>query len=305
MPAPSGKQWQIAHGDERATVVEVGGGIREYLSSERAVLEPYPLEAMCDGAHGMPLIPWPNRLAGGRYSFEGAEHQLALSEPERANAIHGLLRWRSWECVEQGPDRVVVGTLLHPLPGYPFALEVRIAYSLGEDGLTVSTTAVNVGQSACPYGAGQHPYLSPGPGTLDTCVLKLPASTRILVDDRRKLPTGSEPVEGTPLDFRGGRALGAQRIDSAFTDLSRESSGRALASLSRPDGVTLELWVDRGYDFLEVYTGDDLAPQRKRRGLAIEPMTCAPNAFQSGEGLVRLEPGEAITTRWGVRAGQS
>ena len=68
-PPPSGQQFQIVHGDQRVTIVEVGGGIREYVAAERPVLDPYPLAEMCDGAHGAPLIPWPNRLADGRYSF--------------------------------------------------------------------------------------------------------------------------------------------------------------------------------------------------------------------------------------------
>src|SRR5207248_5710713 len=114
---PSGEQLEIAHGEQRATIVEVGGGIREYELAGRPVLDPYRAEAMCDGAHGAPLIPWPNRLGEGRYSFEGHDYQLALTEPERGNAIHGLLRWCNWRALERGDDRVVMGTRLHPLQG--------------------------------------------------------------------------------------------------------------------------------------------------------------------------------------------
>ena len=115
------------------------------------MLDPYPLEAICDGAHGAPLIPWPNRLADGRYSFDGVDYQVALTEPTKRNAIHGFLRWRSWRAGEREPERVVMGTTMHPLEGYPFALEVSVAYELGEAGLTVTTTATNVGAQACPY----------------------------------------------------------------------------------------------------------------------------------------------------------
>src|SRR5437016_6075237 len=135
MPTPpSGEQFDIASGEHRATIVEVGGGVREYFVGDRPVLDPYPIDAMCDGARGAPLIPWPNRLAEGRYRFDGVDHQLPLSEPDRNNAIHGLLRWRSWRAVERSADRVVVGTTLHPMAGYPFALEVRIEYSLDDEG---------------------------------------------------------------------------------------------------------------------------------------------------------------------------
>jgi aldose 1-epimerase len=299
--APSGEQFEIGHGEQRATIVEVGGGVRRYRVADRDVLDPYPLEAMCDGAHGAVLAPWPNRLADGRYRFDGIDYQVALTEPSRHNAIHGFLRWRAWRASERKLDRVVMRTQLHPHEGYPFALEVSVAYELGDGGLTVSLSATNIGERPCPYGSGQHPYLSPGSGLIDECVLELPAATRILTDQERKLPIGRALVEGTSLDFRSPRRLDAEQIDSAFTDLDRGEDGLARARLLAPDGACVELWVDERHEMLELYTGDDLSPARRRRGLGVEPMTCAPNAFQSGEGLVRLEPGEEFTARWGVR----
>jgi aldose 1-epimerase len=299
--APSGQQFEIVHGEQRASIVEVGGGVREYSNGDRRVLDPYPREAMCDGAHGTPLIPWPNRLGDGRYSFDGSDYRLALSEPDRHNAIHGLLRWRPWQASEHEPDRVTMSTRLHPLTGYPFALEVQIEYALSDGGLTVRTSARNIGERACPYGAGQHPYLSPGAASIDECSLQVPAQTRILTDPERALPCGREPVEGSAYDLRSSRLVGGQKIDAPFTDLSRDADGRATSRLSAPDGTCVELWVDERYSFLEVYTGDGLGASRRRGGLAVEPMTCAPNAFQSGEGLVRLEPGAGVDASWGVR----
>jgi aldose 1-epimerase len=298
--APSGEQFEIAHGEQRATIVEVGGGVRAYEVGERPVLDPYPLEAICDGAHGAPLIPWPNRLADGRYRFDGVDHQVALTEPTRHNAIHGFLRWRSWRAAEREPDRVVMAIRLDPLDGYPFTLDVRVAYELGESGLTVSTSATNIGERRCPYGAGQHPYLSPGDGLIDDCALELPAETRLLTDQQRKLPMGRALVEGTYFDFRTPRLIGEQPLDFPFDDIARDDAGIARARLSAPDASCVELWVDERYSTIEIYTGDDLAPDRRRRGLAVEPMTCAPNAFQSGRGLVTLEPGATHTARWGV-----
>jgi aldose 1-epimerase len=299
--APSGEQFEIVLGEQRATIVEVGGGVREYAVAGREVLQPYGIDDMCDGAHGAVLLPWPNRLAEGRYEFDGERHQLALSEPAKRNAIHGLLRWRSWWAVEREPHRVVMATHLHPQPGYPFALDATVAYELGEDGLRVAIGAVNVGARACPYGAGQHPYLSPGEGTIDDCELEIPARTRLLVDERHQVPVDREPVDGASFDFREPRPIGGLAIDSGFCDLIRDAHGRASARLRRPDGARVELWVDEQHEFLQVYTADTLAPARRRRGLAIEPMTCAPNALQSGDGLARLEPGQSLSARWGVR----
>jgi len=299
--APSGEQFEISTGTQRATIVEVGGGVREYSVDGRAVLDPYPLDEMSDGAHGSPLIPWPNRLADGRYSFAGSDHQVALTEPGKHNAIHGFLRWRPWRAAEREPSRIVMVARLYPMMGYPFTVDVRIAYELGEDGLVVTTEAVNSGQGACPYGCGQHPYLSPGAGPIDDCTLQLGARTRVLTDNERQLPAGREPVEGTDFDFREPKAVGGQELDYPFTDLDRDSAGRAWTRLRGPDGGCSELWVDEAYTYVELYTGDTLSPSRARAGLGTEPMTCAPNAFQNGDGLVSLEPGESHTAVWGVR----
>jgi aldose 1-epimerase len=299
--APSGEQFAIAHAGQRAVIVEVGGGVRCYDVDGRPVLDPYPVHAMCDGGHGAPLIPWPNRLADGRYSFDGRDQQLPLTEPKLGNAIHGLVRWTPWRCIEREPDRVAVGTRIYPQTGYPFALEVRIDYSLSDAGLLVRTSATNFGEETCPFGSGQHPYLSPGTGsTVDDCTLEFAAETQ-LVTDERQLPTGREPVSGGAFDFAAARRIGDVQIDAAFTDLTRDGSGRATVRLTGPDGAVVELWADSSYPVIQLFTGDTLAAQRQRRGLAAEPMTCPPNAFRTGEHLLRLESGESVTSEWGVR----
>lgn len=282
-------------------VVEVGGGVRSYQVGDREVLQPYALDAMCDGAHGAPLIPWPNRLGDGRYSWAGTDHQLPLTEPEKGNAIHGLMRWRSWQVADRDPGRVVMAARLRPMQGYPFALDLRVAYTLDDEGLRVTTTATNVGDAACPYGTGQHPYLSPGAGErLDGCTLELDARTRVDTDVERQLPTGLVPVAGSGYDFRSPRELGDLAVDYAFTDLGRDEQGRAWVRLTGPDERVVGLWVDESYPYLEVYTGDTLEPARRRRGLGAEPMTCPPNAFASGQQVLRVEPGDTVATTWGV-----
>jgi aldose 1-epimerase len=240
-------------------------------------------------------------LAEGRYRFEGVDYQVAITEPDKGNAIHGLLRWRCWEVVRQESNRVTMGIRLYPLAGYPFLLDVMVDYVLDNEGLTVTTTAVNRGEQTCPYGCGQHPYLSPGGGLIDDAVLCFAAGTRIVTDPHRQLPTGTELVAGGCFDFSQGRQLGDQRIDFAFTDLARDDAGRAWVRLDGPDGMRAELWVDGSYPIVELFTGDTLSLHRRRRGLGAEPMTCPPNAFQSGEGVRRLAPGQAVTTRWGAR----
>ncbi len=301
MTAPSGAQHEIVHGDLRAVVVEVGGGLRGFWDADREVLQAYPLDAMCDGAHGQPLVPWPNRLADGSYEFRGTTYQCALTEPDKHNAIHGFGLWRSWHAVQREGSAVTMELRVKPMQGYPFDLAVRVEYALGDGGLHVRTTATNLGAQPCPVGIGQHPYLSPGAGAVvDDCDLQVDGATRVLTDDERQLPTGTEPVEGTPYDFRTPRRLGPLEVDYAFEDLRRDDDGRAWARLTGPDGRTGALWVDDAYELLEVFTGDTLAPGRRRTGLGVEPMTCPPNAFATGDRVVVLEPGGSTSATWGA-----
>ena len=288
---PSGEQFELALGDQHAVVTEVGAGLRAYSAGGREVLDGYPLDALADSGRGQLLIPWPNRIRDGVYRLDGREHQLPLNEPERRNAIHGLVRWSTWTVADRAADRVVLEHVLHPQPGYPFTLELRVEYALSDDGLSVRTTATNVGAESCPYGAGSHPYLAVA--GVDEAVLRLPAGT-VLESDERGIPVGASPVDGE-LDFRAAHPVGSVRLDHCFTDLEREEDGLARVEL---DGTTL--WVDESYPYLMVFTGDALPDAERRRSIAVEPMTCAPNAFASGDGLVVLEPGEEHAAAWGI-----
>jgi aldose 1-epimerase len=300
---PSGCQYTIVHGADRATVVEVGGGLRSYVADGRELLDGYAEDEMAAGARGQPLIPWPNRLRDGRYTWDDQTHQAPLSEPEKGNAIHGFLRFANWTCLGQTTSRVDLGHVLHPRPGYPFTLAVRLSYELGPDGLAVTTTARNVGTQALPYASGQHPYLTAAPTTfIDECTLQAPGATYLPTDDRG-IPTGRKPVHGSEYDFRTGRQIGAVTLDLAFTDLDRDPDGRAWVRLRAPDGRGAAIWLDENYPYLELFTGDSLPdPQRRRCGLGIEPMTAPPNALQSAIDVQRLEPGASASASWGIRS---
>ncbi len=294
---PSGEQFEIVLADQRAVVVEVGGGLRAYSAAGHDILDGYALDEMSRAGRGQVLLPWPNRIEDGSYEYEGQRHQLPIDDPEEQDAIHGLVRWAAWQAPEHDPHRVVMEHALHPQPGYPFSLSISIEYLLSDEGLRVTTTATNVGTRACPYGAGAHPYLRAGSPKVDSAVLTAPGRT-VLLADERGIPVGSEPVEGTEYDFRRPRPIATTRLDHAFTDLERDADGLARVTLTGPERE-LTLWVDGAYQYLMLFTGDPV-PDVARRSLAVEPMTCAPNAFRSGEALVRLEPGSAFTSRWGI-----
>jgi aldose 1-epimerase len=167
----SGDQHELAFEDQRATVVEVGGGLRTYSVAGREVLDGYAVDDMCRSGRGQVLAPWPNRVEDGTYSFDGVEYRLALTEPEFGKAIHGLVRWGSWRAIERIDTCVVMEHVLHPQPGYPFTLRLRVEYRLAADGLTVRTTAENLGERACPFGVGHHPYVKAPTGRVDDLVL--------------------------------------------------------------------------------------------------------------------------------------
>jgi aldose 1-epimerase len=300
MIAPSGEQIEIAAEEQRAVVVEVGGGLRAYRVAGADLLDGYGAAEMCTSGRGQVLMPWPNRLEGGSYEFGGRRHQLPLDEPEAGNAIHGFVRWENWTVAERDPSRVVVRHEVHPRPGYPFSLELSIEYSLSHAGLRVQTTATNVGGEPCPFGSGAHPYLTIGTQTIDSVVLRVPSRT-VLHSDAHGIPTGRGAVHGTEHDFLQPRPIGATRLDHAFTDLERDADGAARVELRRPDdGAGLVLWVDESYRWLMLFTGDPL-PDVARRSLAVEPMTCPPNAFRSTEDLIVLEPGSSFSGAWGLR----
>ena len=208
----------------------------------------------------------------------------------------------AWTVAEREPHRIVLEHALEPQPGYPFSLALAVEYALSDGGLGVRTTAVNTGEQACPFGSGQHPYVSVGTPSVDSAILSAPGRTVLRVDERG-LPVGRAPVEGTEHDFRRPKPIDAMTLDHAFTDLERGEDGRARVELRDPKSrAGLTLWVDESYRYLQLFTGDPL-PDVNRRSLAVEPMTCPPNAFRTGDDLVRLEPGESHTSAWGIVPG--
>jgi len=297
---PSGRQHVIERGPQRAVVTEVGATLRSYTVDGMELLDTFSEEAMCDSCRGQVLAPWPNRIDHGRYRFAGRARRLSLSEPERDNAIHGLVRWLPFDLAGAAkPDRLQLSCLLYPQDGYEFMVLVDITYALSDEGLGVKLGAHNRGTEPAPFGAGYHPYLAAGSGTVDDTQVLIPAATVLTTDDRL-IPTGEAPVVGTGLDFRSLRPLGDARLDLCFTDLSRDDDGMARVELAAPSRPAVTMFMDEHHNFIQVYTGDTLKEHQRRRSLAVEPMTCAPDAFNNGRGLRVLEPGESFSSRWGI-----
>jgi aldose 1-epimerase len=296
---PSGRQFRISRGDQEVVVTEVGATLRSYLVAGVPLLEGFAESEICHDGRGQLLLPWPGRLGDGRYSFAGQDHQVPLDEPEFGNAIHGFTRWDNWVAASQSDARLAMRHRLHARPGYPFCLDLTATFELDESGLSVCLSALNTGTIPAPFGAGAHPYFTVGTPQMDSCLLRVPASTYLLMDSRL-LPAERIPVSGTEWDFREGRLMGGTELGSTYTDLVRDPDGLARVTLEAPDGHRLVVWVDQAHRWLQLYSGDAIPAPHRRTSLAIEPMTCPPDAFRSGEDLTVLEPGEELVARWGV-----
>lgn len=297
---PTGRQWRIEHGGFTATVVEVGGGLRCLDHDGVDLVAGYGPDETCQSGRGQQLMPWPNRLRDGRYSWRGERQQLPITEVPFGNASHGLVRWALWELVERHDATVTVGYRLHPQPGWPHHLDLRTTYRLDDSGLSVTASARNVGVTPAPFGYGAHPYLAIGETLLPEVGLTVPARQWLAVDDR-KLPAGIAPVEGTEYDFRDAHAVGTVSLDTAYTDIEHDDDGRWRVRVSAGDRC-VTLWAESTFPWLQVFTV--VARDRKGvPGVAVEPMTCPADAFNSGVALVRLDPGDEWTGTWGIGPG--
>jgi aldose 1-epimerase len=283
---PTGAEHALERGRQRLVVSEVGGGARSWTVDGSELLASFA-SGTRDGAFaGKPLMPWPNRLRDGRYAFEGAAHRVAITEPETSTALHGLTLSSRWRASRTSAHGITLSHQLRGREGYPFALDLVVGYELDSAGVVVTLRATNAGPGRAPFGAGLHPYLR----FTGDITLQVPANTRVPIDDRL-LPTGPPtPVSGTVLDFRHARRLGDQRLDTCFGDLERGAAGVASLTLGGPR--RLVVWMDDAFHFVQVFTAGG--------AIAVEPMTCAPDAFNTGDGLLVLEPGASFTGRCGL-----
>ncbi|HVK27382.1 MAG TPA: aldose 1-epimerase family protein [Nocardioides sp.] len=295
MSSPTGQQYVIASHGYRAVITQTGV-LRQLSHDGRDLVDGFADDALPTAGRGQLLVPWPNRIRDGRYAFGGAAQQLALSEPKRGNASHGLVRWVSWTLFRHDPALVELRYFLPAQTGYPWALDLATTWQVGAGGLTVTQAATNRSNSPAPYASGAHPYLLAGPGPCDRWELDLPAATYLTVDEERLLPNGRASFDGAV-----GDRLGDTVLNHAVTDLRRDAEGRAMVCLRDPAaGTGVALWVDAHHRWLQVYTGDDTPTPRV--SVAVEPMTAPPDAFNSGEDVVVLEPGASFSASWGIHS---
>ncbi|HVV20544.1 MAG TPA: aldose 1-epimerase family protein [Pseudonocardiaceae bacterium] len=299
MSAPTGEQFEIKSERGRAVVTEVGAGLRAFDWDGVPYLETFPADASKPplGA-GSVLVPWPNRVAGARWEFDGEPQHLEVTEPDRGNAIHGLTRHQAWRTVLREASRITLATDVAEQPGWPVPLHTSITYAVDDRGLTIEHTVRNVGTEPVPFGVGCHPYPRAGRSARDTCTLQLAAHSVLPLDATTMIPSGpATDVADTVADFRAPRPLAGIQLDTPFGDCRPDADGLVHHRLVGPDGG-VELWAEPDFSWVQVFTPDTFPGAGSV--IAIEPMTCPPDALNSGVDLIRLAPGENWSGKWGI-----
>jgi aldose 1-epimerase len=302
----SGAAYSLAHGDYTAEIAGVGATLRVLRHRGRDLIVPFDADEVRPAFRGAILAPWPNRVVDGRYEFHGTEYELALTEPRRGHALHGLAAWQEWSLVSSAGSHVELAFRVEAQFGYPFRIDLLVRYELTDAGLSTTVTATNTGRAAAPYGTGPHPYLVAGPGRVDNWSLELPARAVLTVTPDRLIPIDLADVEledDGAFDFVAARPIDSTFIDHAFTELERDADGRATVRVTTHDGSSgVAITWGTECQWVQIHTADQPEPSIDRLGLAVEPMTCPPDAFNTGTDLVVLDPGEQHEASWTIFA---
>ncbi|GAA1972672.1 aldose 1-epimerase family protein [Microbacterium pumilum] len=306
----SGIQHALRAGDYEAVITSVGATLRSLTYDGRDLVVPFDADEVRPSHRGATLAPWPNRVVDGKYTFGGVQRQLALTEPARGHSLHGLVTWLDFEAIDKGPDHVTLATRIEPQTAYPWRIVVKTTFALGPDGLTQTITARNDSAEPAPWGTGPHPYLVAGEGHVDDWTLELPAAQVLEVTDVRLIPTDLVAVDSDDpqrFDYRVARSIADAEIDHAYTGLLRDESGLAIVRVTNAAGTGVEMAWDAACPWVQVHTADRPGLPIHRIGLAVEPMTCAPDAFNAESysydaGLIVLEPGVETSASWRIAA---
>lgn len=290
-------------GDVHAQIDTVAAALRELTVAGAALTEPRVDEGLPPFCNGIVLAPWPNRVRDARWIHDGQVQQLDITEPARGGALHGLLQFTDYEVLSRSDAMVTLGAFIAPQHGWPFALETDVTYALEPDGIRVTHAVRNVGAERAPYAVGTHPFLRVGTTPVEQLTLTAPAASYFEVDERLN-PVAESPVTAD-VDLRSGRVVGELRLDTAYGSLAHANPADGhgdSAWLDAPDGARTTLWQDLAWGYLQVFTTREFpGPDGPATAVAVEPMTAPPDALNSGQGLIWLDPDAAWQGCWGLR----
>lgn len=296
-PTPD-SEISLSFDNQRAVLSPWGAPLRRYFLVEAGGVETdilwgYSGGGNKKGGQGDVLIPFPGRVAEGQYSFDGQVLQLDRNEKEGPNAIHGFVRTLPWKTTRTelgcASFEICLDAESSGRRGYPFSLNIRVTYTLNRQGLSCAFDVQNVGHQAAPVGVGFHPYFTVDTALIDEAEVRIPGAGYLEFNERLA-PTGTiVSAAGTEWDYRNYRPIGHRRFNHCYVHLERDAEGMATASLRHyGSGRAIDIVMDRSFSAVVVYTGDAIT-EAPRRACAIEPMTCATDAFNHPEwGLKRL-----------------
>ncbi len=242
------------------------------------------------------LLPFPNRLNEGKYSWEGKEYQFDINDTQTNNAIHGFVSDQHMEITEISLDKKNAQLYcMYQYGGqnkaYPFPFTFTVKYDLKDDHtFEVTFFLSNEGNTAMPLGIGWHPYFRLSE-KLDDMRLQFRGCDLVGLDERM-IPTGKRYEYD---EFNEERKIGVTVLDNCFA-IKNADNGRFHLQLKGDQG-DLNYWQETGekkFNFIQLFTPPN------RRGLAIEPMTCNIDAFNNEEGLITLAPGEEMEASFGL-----
>lgn len=288
-------------GRTRASVDLRGGGLHSLTLDGEPIVHTYDAAGPAPCCSGALLFPWPNRVRGGRWLHDGVEHHLEVDEPELGHAIHGVVRAATFRITSTSADSVTVSTVVEPRPGYPFQVELDTTYTTEATGLRVDHTIRNLSEGPAPVALGAHPYVRVGTAPAEDLQLTVLAARHLPVD-ATLIPVGDDPVDGD-VDLREGRVLAGREVNTCYHALSPQGDAYR-HRLTAADGRSVEVWTDTSFAYLQVYVTDKFpdSDQGLTCAIAVEPMTAAPDALNSGLGLRWLAPDETWDLSWGLRA---
>lgn len=283
-----------------ASIDPTAAAVRELTLDNSPLIQSYPEGEDAPFFAGHTLLPWPNRVSGGLWSFDGQTLSLPINDHEHRAALHGLLYSRVYDVREVASSAVVLTTTLEPSEGYPFTLQVAVRYALEDSGLRVTYDVTNAGTGVAPFAAGAHPFLRAGFRDLADMELVSPVQS-YLVTDSTLIPAAEIDLEaGDALNLSEGRILSDITLDTAFR-VSGDAQG-AVTRLSSPSGHVTELWQDAAWGWVQIFlTRQFPAPEGALWALAVEPMTSPPNALATGDDLIKLAPAQTWSASWGIR----
>lgn len=236
------------------------------------------------------LAPFPNRIKDGQYAFEGKTYQLPINQVKEQNAMHGLLFDKTFKIESmQTKNNQAYLTLSYlykgDADGYPFPFKCKVSYIWNpEQFLNISVSIENTGQTALPAGFGWHPYFT-FPDVVDKLALQLNCTHQYKVDERMIPTMETQTFDG----FQNINLINETQFDDCFALPQNKTIATTLKD--KNNGIELSIILETGkhqYNYIQIYTPKD------RKSIALEPMTCMPDAFNNGEGLWKLQPEEKI-----------